>query len=144
MRNVFVAMGLAAALTAWWASGVARKSDPKPTEVQTLELPAGMSLYYLGLIRLGPNCSPQVAAEAERLQEAHIANIVRLGKQGKMVVAGPFLDDGDLRGIFVFRVASLREAQELTATDPAVAAGRLAIELHPWLVKDGVLPDTLR
>jgi uncharacterized protein YciI len=58
----------------------------------------------------------------------------------KLVVAGPFGDDGNLRGIFVFKVASLDEAKALAETDPAVIAGRLAIDMHPWLVPEGILP----
>jgi hypothetical protein len=45
-----------------------------------------------------------------------------------------------LRGIFVFRVASLQEAQDLAATDPMIRIDRLRIELHPWNVPEGVLP----
>jgi hypothetical protein len=41
-------------------------------------------------------------------------------------------DDTNLRGIFVFKVASMDEAQALVASDPAVQAGRLRVELHPW------------
>ena len=69
-----------------------------------------------------------------------MANIQRLAEMKKLVVAGPFGDDGRLRGIFVFRVDSLEEARALTLTDPAVQAGRLAMELHPWVVPVGILP----
>jgi len=58
----------------------------------------------------------------------------------KLLVAGPFGDNGALRGIFVFRVGSLEEAQSLCATDPMVKAGRLVVELHPWQIPEGVLP----
>ena len=94
---------------------------------------------YLAFLKSGPNRT-QPAAEAEEIQKAHLANIQRLAKLGKLVAAGPFGDDGVLRGIFVFRVASLAEAQALADTDPAVKAGRLVLELHPWQVEQGVLP----
>jgi hypothetical protein len=37
-------------------------------------------------------------------------------------------------------VANLEEAKTLTATDPAVQAGRLAMDIHEWMVPEGVLP----
>jgi len=58
----------------------------------------------------------------------------------KLVMAGPFGDDGELRGIFVFRVNSMKEAEELTASDPMIKIDRLRLELHPWQVPEGVIP----
>jgi uncharacterized protein YciI len=69
-----------------------------------------------------------------------MANINRLAELKKLIAAGPFGDDGRLRGIFVFRVGSSEEAKTLIETDPAVQAGRLAMEIHPWMVPDGILP----
>ncbi len=66
------------------------------------------------------------------LQQAHLANIQKMGESGKLLLAGPFTDNGDLRGLFVFRVSTLEEAKNLAETDPAVQAGRLRIELRPW------------
>jgi uncharacterized protein len=63
---------------------------------------------------------------------AHLKNIQRLAAAGKLIVAGPFLDDQKIEGIFIFNVGTVEEARELTATDPAVKAGELEMELHPW------------
>jgi len=59
-------------------------------------------------------------------------NITRLAEEGKLVLAGPFLDTGETRGIYIFNVETIEEAEELTSTDPAIKAGRLIMELHPW------------
>jgi uncharacterized protein YciI len=60
---------------------------------------------------------------------------------GDLVIAGPFTDDGDLRGVILFQTKTLEEAQTLAASDPAVKAGRLAVEIHPWKVPSGLLPE---
>ena len=91
----------------------------------------GMSPYVMAFLKAGPNRS-QNEEEAAELQRAHLDNINRLAETGKLVLAGPFLDDGEIRGIYIFNVATLEEAEALTATDPAVKAGRLIMELHPW------------
>ncbi len=76
--------------------------------------------------------SPQDSVTAANLQKAHLQNIIRLANEGKLVLAGPFMDDGDIRGIYIFNVKTVEEARQLTATDPAIQAGRLEMELHPW------------
>jgi hypothetical protein len=42
------------------------------------------------------------------------------------------MDDGEMRGIYIFNVTTIEEAKKLTETDPAIQAGRLEMELHPW------------
>ncbi|MFQ5650881.1 MAG: YciI family protein [bacterium] len=91
----------------------------------------GMRRYVMALLKAGPNRNLDAEA-AERLQRAHLDNIGRLADAGKLSVAGPFLDDGKLRGIYIFNVETIEEARQLTATDPAVKAGSLVMELHPW------------
>ena len=91
-----------------------------------------MTTYYVGFLYRGAKWTPEETAETRRLQEAHMANIVKMGAEGKLVVAGPFADKGDLRGLYVFRVASAEEAKALVESDPAVAAGRFRFEIHPW------------
>lgn len=91
----------------------------------------GMKTYVLALLKAGPNRN-QDSATAARLQAAHLANIQRMAQEGKLVLAGPFMDEGELQGIYVFNVETVDEARALTESDPAIKAGRLVMELHPW------------
>ena len=121
---------LVAEMIPWWSEDIMKK----PT------MPMKMTTAYLGFLSRGPKWTPEKTPATEELQKAHLANINRLAETKKLVVAGPFGGKGTLRGIFVFRVDSLEEAKKLAETDPAVQAGRLAIEMRPWMVPDGVLP----
>jgi uncharacterized protein YciI len=116
----------------WFSEDVFKKANS----------PLKMTAVYFAFLKKGPNRKEGDGdtPEIQELQKAHIANINRLAGLKKLIVAGPFGDSGDLRGIFVFRVASLKEAQELCATDPMVKIDRLRVELHPWNVPEGVLP----
>jgi uncharacterized protein YciI len=102
--------------------------------------PDSMTTAYLAFLTRGEKWTPEKTPQTEAIQKAHMDNIIRLADMKKLVVAGPFGDDGTLRGIFVFKVASLAEAKALAETDPAVQAGRLALDIHPWSVPEGILP----
>ena len=91
----------------------------------------GMRTYIMAFLKKGPN-SDQDSATAAKLQKAHLENIARLAKEGKLLIAGPFEDDTEIRGIFIFNTDNLEEAKKLTESDPAIQAGRLVMELHPW------------
>ena len=96
--------------------------------------------YYFALLKKGPKWIPAETDEVKKIQKGHMANINAMAKTGKLVLAGPFFDDGDNRGVFLFKTESLEEAQALCTHDPAVQAGRLIVELHPWMVAKGSLP----
>jgi uncharacterized protein YciI len=91
----------------------------------------GMGKYVIEFLKEGPN-RIQDSTRAAELQRGHLDNIRRLASEGKLVLAGPFMDSGEVRGLFVFDVGSVEEARELTETDPAIEAGRLEMELRPW------------
>lgn len=91
----------------------------------------GMKSYVMAFLKSGPNRDLD-STEAMNLQMAHLKNIERMAEAGKLVVAGPFMGDSDIRGIYIFDVETVEEAEALTATDPAIMAGSLVMELHPW------------
>lgn len=113
-----------------------KKADLKTTfdSVKAVEYGAddyGMKSYVMAFLKKGPNRDLD-PAEADKLQRAHLDNIGKMAEDGKLVLAGPFFDDGDLRGIYIFDVESIEEAEQLTQTDPAIQAGSLVMELKQW------------
>jgi len=61
----------------------------------------GMRQYVMAFLKRGPN-RDRDSLEMINLQRAHLDNIGKLAEAGKLSLAGPFLDDGDLRGIYIF------------------------------------------
>ncbi len=140
-RKLTAVIGLLAACSAPQHAVQPVAQEPEPVEAGGVydedlatELRAdeyGMAQYVVVFLKRGPN-QDQSEEEAMELQKAHLANIQRLADEGKLLLAGPFMDDGDVRGIYIFDVTTVDEARELTATDPAIKAGRLEMELRPW------------
>jgi len=91
----------------------------------------GMKKYVMAFLKRGPNRDMD-ADSAQALQMAHMDNIGRMAEEGKLVLAGPFFGDQDLRGIYIFNVSSIEEAEALTNTDPAIQAGVLEMDLMEW------------
>jgi uncharacterized protein YciI len=117
----------------WFSEDIFKKANTSPLKMETV---------YFGFLKKGPNRKEgdDKNPEIQQLQKAHIANINRLAETKKLVMAGPFGDDSDYRGIFVFRVGSMKEAEDLAATDPMIKINRLRLDLHPWQVPVDVIP----
>lgn len=113
-------------------------------EARALARSMDRALYYVYLLKKGSRWSPDSSPEIDALQEAHLANLRRLGEEGKLVLNGPLLDSfqlsGEMRGIGVLKAKSLAQAREWIGTDPMVQAGRLVFEVHAWMVPKGILP----
>src|ERR1700761_9452149 len=67
--------------------------------------------YYFVMLTKGPNRQETDTAALNKLQEAHLANIEKLANEGKILVAGPFGDDGNWRGIFIFNCQTEEETR---------------------------------
>lgn len=110
---------------------------------QTADTPKTMpqfdlDTYQFAFLKKGSKWTPESTPETQKIQEGHMANINRMAQLGKLVAAGPMGDNGDIRGIFVFKAASLDEAKTLAADDPAIKAGRLALEWMTWMAPKGI------
>jgi uncharacterized protein YciI len=81
--------------------------------------------------------------ELDRIQEEHLAHLTSLHERGVLLLSGPFRDQPDesLRGLCVLNV-SVDEARALMADDPAVRAGRLAVDVMTWMTRRGSLPGS--
>lgn len=95
-----------------------------------------MQQYFIVFLKRGANRS-QDSTEAARLQEQHLAHLNRMADEGYLSLAGPFGDDGEIRGIAVYNTPNLRMADSLAKIDPMVRAGRLEVEIHPWWAAKG-------
>jgi uncharacterized protein YciI len=125
----------ASAQSAAGAGGPGATAAPAPAAPAAAaeDLPPGMTRYYMVFLRRSGKPKPPDLAT---IMDGHMANIRRLAAEKKLLLAGPFMDQsgaGSLAGIFILAVGSLDEARQITATDPAVAAGRFTVEIVPWL-----------
>jgi uncharacterized protein YciI len=92
----------------------------------------GMKTYVLVILRSGP-----AQIEDKELRDSlfagHFSNKDRLADEGKLVAAGPFHDnDKEYRGLFIFNVSTIEEAEELVKGDPTITNGVFVTEMYRW------------
>ncbi|NBU51882.1 MAG: hypothetical protein EBS24_04555 [Chitinophagia bacterium] len=95
-----------------------------------------MKKYYMAFLKRGDKTSVD-DEERMRIQQAHLDHMSHLAEQDKICIAGPFGDDTDLRGIVIYSAKSMEEARSYADSDPAVKAGILKIDIHPWWAAKG-------
>ena len=95
-----------------------------------------MQQYFIAFLKRG-SVTSQSKEESDSLQVLHLAHLGRMYELGYADISGPFGDDGDIRGITIYNTPTLEMADSLANMDPAVKAGRLEIEMHPWWAAKG-------
>ena len=92
----------------------------------------GMKMYVLVMLKTGNN-NTATKTESDSAFAGHMANMSKLVKANKLIVAGPIVkNDKNYRGIFILNTKSLTEANEILATDPAIKAKLLDADLFNW------------
>jgi uncharacterized protein YciI len=93
----------------------------------------GMKNFVLCILKTGPKDAEIKGDQRKEIFAGHFANIARLAADGKLAVAGPFgKNDKAWRGLYIFNVSTIEEAEKLVVLDPAVEAGVFVYELTPW------------
>lgn len=93
----------------------------------------GMKAYTIVMLTSG-SAKIEDKAKINELMKGHMANIGKLADEGKIIIAGPFLEKNKetYRGMFIFNTKSKEEAEQWVKTDPAVLAGVFNYEIFPW------------
>ena len=129
MKNLFLAFIFLS------VSCFAQKSNPVYDSILAKKLGAddyGMKHYVFVLLKSGPVKDIE-KVKKDSLFGGHMKNIGRLADEGKIALAGPFGENKkDYRGLFIFNVATVEEAEKIAQTDPAIKAGLLMAEFTLW------------
>ncbi len=111
------------------------QTAPKPAAANAESKPPQFDLeqYQFALLKRGSQWTAEQTPAVEKLMAGHMANIQKMSSLGKLMAAGPFgKNEFGLAGIFIFKAASMDEAKALAAEDPAIKAGRLALDFYVW------------
>ena len=136
-KNLFAILAMSALAA---ISGFGQAPEAKPAPKYDAELAKklgaderGMKMYVLCILKTGPKDAEFKGKERDDIFAGHFANINRLAGEGKLAVAGPFgKNDKTYRGLYVFNVSTIEDAEKLVVLDPAVKAGVFIPELTLW------------
>jgi uncharacterized protein YciI len=82
-------------------------------------------VYHLLFLNGLPGKTPTAEVLAQ-----HAAHLADLDRQGKLVLAGPFL--GRFGGLIVLRTADLAESRRIADEDPMIRGGFQSYDLVAW------------
>src|SRR5271170_4983398 len=145
LRGIFVFQADSAAQVQGWANNdpavkagrlAADVHGPWLIDASAIHPPAtpeGMEQYTLVLMKRGEKWNPDAPDFMDAMKQ-HGAYAQQMITQGNLAIAGPFPfnDQGELRGVGIFRVGAEQTAK-LLKDDPAIKAGLVKPELHPWI-----------
>ena len=100
-----------------------------------------LEAFELVLLRRPDSAPDYPDEEIARIQREHLAFYAGLRASGEVVTNGPVQEPGDptLRGLGFYRTGSIERSRELAESDPAVRAGRLAVDIMTWYCPPGTM-----
>ena len=133
-ENPLVRSGVADVAIGPWVAPTGIGDEYRKRSEANAGAPEKLRTYQLVMLKavLGERVTPDE-------QRGLLVQMDAMAKAGTLAAAGPVLEGSDLVWIFVFN-ASAQETDALMAANPAVKAGKMIAERHPWTVPEGVLP----
>ena len=103
----------------------------------------GMKSYFFVILKTRTNKTPDKNLISESFR-AHLENINKLVKDGKLIVAGPLgKNENEYRGIFIFQnLNTMDEVNSLLQTDLAIKNQLLDYDIYSWY-GSAALPEYL-
>lgn len=100
-----------------------------------------LEAFELVLLRRPASAPDYPQAELERIQREHVAYHDRLREVGHAVTNVPVdgQPDPSLRGLTFYRTGSLERSRQFAEDDPAVRAGRLAVDIMTGYCPPGTM-----
>ena len=98
-----------------------------------------MGTFYLVLLIKPSNGAVPQAMPNQQLLGEHLKHVRGLLTSGKAAIAGPFLDDSRIAGVFVLNASSPEEARTIEEADPLVKSGGFSVEVLKWWAGKGVM-----
>ena len=103
--------------------------------VWSQESSPGQPTYFAALVMKGSKWTAERTPAMNRVSQEHRDWLHKMASEGKLALAGPFTDNGEFRGLYIFKLSSAQEIQALCDSAPAVRAGQIRVEIHPgWRI----------
>ena len=105
--------------------------------VPAQELQPAKPKQFIYVLRLVPRLYSDAnwTKEDKTVLERHFARFQEATKSGRLILAGRTKEPGDKTfGIAIFQAADEAAARQFMESDPAVVAGLMTAELHPFAV----------
>lgn len=98
--------------------------------------------YIVAFLKAGPQREGIDQATLDQNQANHLNHLFAMKEQGKLAIFGPFMEDGELRGLCIFASKDINEVKQLLEEDPHIKSGYLTYEIHTWFgLPQDKLPD---
>ncbi len=132
-KDPFVQNGVLDAEMHPWRVDIMRFCSPK--------VPFQITQHTLCIVKKGKNWAGTKPDPSENAMLDLFPSLAAQGQSGDLAISGPFLDHGDKLGILLFYSTNQAEIQADLNKEPALADGRVEIELHPQFLGAGTFQN---